>query len=186
MATLPVPNPKTWVDGERPDWKDYGTEIFESLDFMLNPPTAWIAANSSTSIVNASITNIITMNEVRIDQPNPYAFFNPAVPTRLVPTTPGRYMIIYGGSWDNVACGCGGRRIMWVRKNGAYDFRSEQRPASSSIGHLITEGHVAFADANGTTDYFELLLFTEGGTVNNGNGTDGWQSTLYMRWMGVN
>jgi len=181
-----TPNPKTWTDREMPDWKEYGAEIFQTLEFLLNPPMAWVKANSSTSIVNDSVTNVITLDQVVVDVPGLEAMYNPAVPTRLTPKTPGRYKVIYSGSWDNVACGCSGRRIIWVRRNGAYDVRAEMRPASSTIGHLLSQGHVAYVTMNGTTDYLELLHFTSGGTVNNGNATDGWQSELILRWVGVN
>lgn len=181
-----VPNPKTWADRDQPDWKELGEEIFDTLDFLFNPPMCYVKANSSTSIVNNAWTSMV-MGEVLADMPGTQAMFSTAQPTRVTPKTAGRYKILYGASWDNVACGCSGTRMAHIYKNGtAIMGRMDERPASSTVAHKVSEGHIAFETFNGTTDYIELRQWTSGGTVNNGSETEDWQSAIYVRWVAAN
>jgi len=182
MATLTTP--KTWADGDIPDWKEFGTEIFGLLDHLYKPPTCWIRANSSTSLTNGVFVPIV-MNLVVTDMTGVDAMFNPAQPTRVTPKMQGRYIIYYGASWDNVACGCSGRRIALLKKNGTtwWSDKLDERAGSSVLAFKVSEGLTSYMYFNGTTDYVELYQYTDGGTVSNGNASDGWYSSIYVRWV---
>lgn len=180
-----VPNPKLWVDKERPDWKDFGQEIFDTLDFLMNPPMCWVVANAASSVTVTSSYTTINFGYVNVDMPGSQKMWKTTQPSRVTPKTAGRYKILYAASWYAASCGCTGSREARLRKNGSTVSRGrlEERPASSTVAHKVVEGVIDYMDFNGTTDYVELQQYTNGGDVPNGHVDVGWNSAIYVRWV---
>lgn len=185
MATnIPVPNPRTYSSLDSIDYRDMEDNVFNSLSLKINPPLCYVKRTTSQN-VNNSANTVITWDQVFADT-GPMLDLGVDA-TKIIPNVAGRYKVIFGAYWLTNG-GTGGRKIMWVTKNGTLMLRHESRQTSYGDKHCLATG--GYVKVNGTTDYLQLTVFQDsGGAQNIGHMTFTGASDdtfMWIRWEGVN
>lgn len=111
MTTYPIPNPKTWVDGEVVTATDLNAELRDAIAFLINKPAFKAAPDDMDSLVDG-IYNRVTFTHIFIDNTS---MFNATTPDQIQVTYPGVYDV-YAQCRFNA--GTDGARYIHILKNG--------------------------------------------------------------------
>lgn len=184
MAT--VPSPRTWVDNEIPPYSTWNTELYDTLNFLLNPPMVKLYASVAQAQASGSWV-IITWDFEEVDTDNMHS--STVNPTRIIPKTAGWYKGWVTGSWVNLntSADTTGRRLVGVGKNtttpGTVFIRRDSRPGLASGQNTILKGLKFSTYFNGTTDYINVHTFQDSGSsVNTDVSLPEYRPELFMRW----
>lgn len=190
--TVAPPSPRTWADKEKPNYFILNTELYDTWDFLLNPPMLRMRQVTAQNLPNGTWT-AITWDKEDIDT---HGFHSTAVnPTRITPTVPGWYRGYYGVSFkpQSTSADTTGIRSGGLIFNGAgladIEWRSYLNP-SNVVGHsCVIKGNV-FGPVyfNGVNDYVEVWAYQNSGgtkTTDVGAGTTDYeeQPEFGIRWV---
>lgn len=180
-----APAPRTWANGEKPDYQTWNQELYDTWVFLLNPPMVKARQTTAQSIPTSSWTAL----NFQTEDVDTHGFHSATVnPSRFTPTVPGFYVGYAGVSWVYNAT-TNSRRMFRIQKNGttAWD-RADTLAPNLANANLVVKG-VAFGPlyCNGTTDYVEVYAYQDSGAAINtdvGSGTTDYeeQPEFYMRW----
>jgi hypothetical protein len=131
--------------GDKAFWSDLANAV--------NPPIVKLV-QQATQLISAAVALTFGAGSEEIDTHN---FHDPATnPSRITPTVPGTYRVT---ATLNMQAGTYSSLLMVFRKNGAnttplVTYRPD--PASATAAAQLT----TLLTANGTTDYFEIIVQT--------------------------
>jgi len=154
-----VPPVHTWVNGERPNFRQMNDYVTDVLNFMFNPPMLRLRRTTAQSIPNNAST-AISWNFVELEN---YNFWDAAQPTKITPSVPGWYV---GSAGYSFAANAAGYREMNVIKNASGTERVLRMGGDGYFGGTLTtgqRGQVFLEQFNGTTDFMTVELFQNSG-----------------------
>ena len=100
--------PRTWLAGEEPTAAELNAEVRDQVQFLRNPPIAFLYANATQTVPSASPT-LITINTASVD---PYTALNASTHAWVVPTGCGGIYEVDGHiHWTGAT---GGSRAAWL------------------------------------------------------------------------
>lgn len=181
-----VPDPQTWVDAPNPasipTYTEFNREIFDTVNFLLNPPM--VLLRQTTAQNQASDSHVIISWTTAIVDTD--GIWSSGDPTKLIPKTAGLYKGWIGASWVP-GCPVGGERNIGVMKNGTatsnYIKFRHQRAGTDTDGSKISKGFGFYCRFNGTTDYIVMATYQNSGSgCNTFIDNETAQPEIYMRW----
>lgn len=148
-VTSPVAGQKCWVT-------THGSQLY-------SPAAAWVPENGTEvlSVHRTTGQTITTATSTAIQfNANTYVPWGghstSTNTTRIIPPFPGRYLFIAGVGWSNTPS----TQAVKLQKNGADLTGGRQQNTGAGLAGIST---MITAEANGTTDYFEVLGFQASG-----------------------
>lgn len=176
-----VPSPKTWVDGDIPDYSELQTELFDAVNFLLNPPTVKVRQTVAQSI-SASTWTPLSFDGVELDT---HGATSTADKTKVTPQVPGWYLGWCSNAWDTATGSFTvGRRDISPWLNNTTRIMQWTQPPVAFSGSTYPKPNRAFLVAcNGTTDYIQVNVYQQSSTTMKtiANRTD-YQPQLYLKW----
>lgn len=177
-----IPTPRTWVNGEIQPYTVINAEVYQTVQWLLQPPMCKVRQTTTQSIPNTTYTGIIFQTE----DADPYNWHNANTnPTRLTPTFPGWYRGWFSAGFATTVGG--NFRIGQARQNGIQAGernRTDGKPPISPASTKSYRGVPFFLPFNGTTDYVELMLYQDTGAAMSTPVTNQAQCELFLRWWG--
>jgi hypothetical protein len=129
-----------------------------------NTPAFFAQLSADQSITNNTFAKA-NINSELFDTDNCY---DNSTNYRFTPTTAGKYALQAGVLFESVTDGTQGR--LYIRKNGSELILT--RHHSAETGSFFNLNCSIIADANGTSDYFEVFVYhDEGSNLNISGGT---------------
>ncbi len=108
---METPRPHLWTAGDQPSAESFN-EISDAIEFLSNPPAAYVWASTTQSMSNATFTALNHQNELRDND----GMWSAGNPSRLTCQTSGWYELEYGIFYGSAA------DFNWrtpaIRKNG--------------------------------------------------------------------
>ena len=130
----------------------------------VNTPAFFAQLSADQSIANNTFAKA-NINSELFDTDNCY---DNSTNYRFTPTTAGKYVLQAGVLFESATDGTQGR--LYIRKNGAELILT--RHHSAETGSFFNLNCSIIADANGTSDYFEVFVYhDEGSNLNISGGT---------------
>lgn len=174
-----VPANYTWIDDERPDFRQMEARLTSVVSFLMNPPMVRLRKTVVQSIPNAAGT-ALSWDFVEVETVN---MWDAAQPTRITPSVPGWYLGSGGGSFDPNTTGY---REFEIKKNGAATervLRVKTDAWTSASQTAVCRGNLFLEQFNGTTDYIEVTAFQNtGGALNINVSAQEQQPEVSLRW----
>lgn len=176
----PIPTVHTWVNGERPNFRDMNNYLENPFTFLMNPPMVRLRKTATQSIPNSTITALI-WDYVEVETNN---FWDASQPTRISPEVPGWYVGTFGFSFNANATGI---RAGSVIKNGSATDRvlTVSHDAYTNAGlTVVSRGNVFVESFNGIGDYVTVeVQQTSGGALSVITDIVERQPDFTLRWL---
>jgi hypothetical protein len=115
--------------------------------------------SGTQSIPSATLTafSFATTNWTRYEEGG--TSWNAANPTRVTPPVAGLYLVCAWSAWQGTGGGANNARGCVLRANGATVFSSKQISRDDMADQGVYAHSVGMFQANGTTDYVEVVLW---------------------------
>lgn len=184
---MPVPVPRTWVNGEfETDAILNGINgIRDAMRFLLDPPLCVCRQTVSQSLVNNAYTAITFTtedydNEATASYLSGTGMHDPAVNnSRFTCQTPGRYMLTGGVSFVS---GTGRRGIQWTVNAVSVPASQMIQASGTTSGQDMLARTMFVSLAAG--DFVEMRAFQDSGAAMALGVVSPGQSNAAVRWMG--
>jgi hypothetical protein len=180
MTTNPPTN-HSWVNNEKPNFRDMNNYLYWPLMWALNPPMVRLRKTGTQTIPN-NVSTAISWDFIEVEN---YDFWNASQPTRLTPSVPGWYVGTCGYSF--AANALSGRELNVIKNGSSTDrvLKVNHDAFTDSSLPLISRGHVFMEKFNGSTDYLtiEVLQATGSGLDLYTGGGVASQPDVVLRWL---
>lgn len=179
MTVADMPVPRTWVMEEIPPYDTLTKEVYDTVMWLLQPPTCKVFQTTGQSIPNATFTAV----QFQAEALDPYNWHSSTTNnTRITPTFPGWYRGWLG--WQTTGATGGNFRICDARQNGSFEkSRRDQKPNIAAQA-TAERGIPFFFSFNGTTDYVEMMVYQDSGSSMTLPVTALTQAEMFLRWWG--
>lgn len=176
MSGLIVPTIPTEAAGNPNTAALWNAAIGGTMELQQNQCMCELYQATAQSI-SSGVSTGMTWDSEELD---PYGFHSTTTnPSRITPTTPGRYMVSYSGGFVANATGSRGA---FLRFNGSVYRGGEWFSTGAAV---LTDGsYVRTVYCNGATDYFENVVYQSSGAALNTNITDG-NPRVSVFWVGM-
>lgn len=183
MSTFVVPTPKTWVDNEIPSYADLEAELYDPVQFILNPPAVKLRQTTNQTLNNGQ-WSYLSWDGAELDTHG--AFNSAGNKTQVTPQVPGWYLGWCGVAFNTSGSFMAGQRDIEARINDTDSMIMHKNipPSAFSGSTSVKPAGLSFLAAfNGTTDYLQIRVYqASGGTMTTiANRTD-YQPQLYLKW----
>lgn len=183
MTTYTVPSPKTWSDGDIPTYDQIQAELYDTVNFILNPPAIKLRQTTNQTLTNGA-WSYISWDGAEMDTHG--AWNSAGNKTMVTPQVPGWYL-----GWASVAFNTSGsytvgQRDIEARLNDTDSMimhKNVPPDAFSGDTYIKPSGLSFLVPCNGTTDFVQIRAYqSSGGSMTTiANRTD-YQPQLYLKW----
>lgn len=183
MTTYTVAAPKTWVDGEIPDYAELQTELYDVMGFVLNPPAVKLRQTTNQSLTNGA-WSYLSFDAAELDTHG--AWNSAGNKTIITPQVPGFYLGWCGVAFSTSGSFTAGQRDIEARINNVDSLVMHKNipPSAFSGSTYVKPAGLSFlAPFNGTTDYLQIRVYQASGTTMTtvADRTD-YQPQLFLKW----
>lgn len=183
MTSFTVPSPRTWKNDDIPDYAVLQTELFDTMDFLANPPALKFRQTVPMNCTNSAWSTII-WDGIELDT---HGAFSSANSTRATPQVPGWYKGYFGVDLDKLGTSADttGRREVQAYWNMTRSYGRKMAPANAFTASTFfcAQGLSFLAPFNGSTDYIQVRIWqNSGSTLKTLVSRTDYQPVLYMKW----